>query len=61
MKINLTIFFQDLDEDGKFADDLLKSPLYFTRTRGLFRECFPGEKDKNAPQGKCFSRMIYSY
>jgi len=41
---------QDLDEDGKFADDLLKSPLYFTRTRGLFRECFPGEKDKNAPQ-----------
>merc|ERR1712018_660797 len=26
------------------------SPLYYTRTRGLFRECFPGEKS-NAPQG----------
>lgn len=28
------------------------SPLYFTRTRGLFRECFPGEKTKdNTPNG----------
>jgi len=26
------------------------SPLFFPRTRGLFRECFPGEKDVNAPQ-----------
>ena len=25
------------------------SPLYFSRTRGLFRECFHGEKD-NAPK-----------
>jgi hypothetical protein len=28
------------------------SPLYYTRTRGLFRECFPGEKSNidNVPQ-----------
>ena len=25
------------------------SPLYFTRTRGLFRECYPGQKSE-APQ-----------
>ena len=24
-----------------------ESPLYFTRTRGLFRECYPGEKSEN--------------
>lgn len=24
--------------------DLTNSPLYYTRTRGLFRECYPGEK-----------------
>jgi hypothetical protein len=33
------------------------SPLYFSRTRGLFRECFPGEKSEDpektaAPLGK---------
>jgi len=27
------------------------SPLYFTRSRGLFRECYPGEKSK-APKGE---------
>ena len=27
------------------------SPLYFTRTRGLFRECYPGQKSE-APQGE---------
>jgi len=34
--------------------DLDKSPLYFTRTRGLFRECFPSQKDpkKNQPEQK---------
>lgn len=36
--------------------DLKQSPLYYTRTRGLFRECFPGEKtddeeNTNAPLG----------
>jgi len=34
---------KDLDE-FKDSDLVNKSPLYFTRTRGLFRECFPGEK-----------------
>lgn len=28
-----------------------ESPLYFTRTRGLFRECYPGQKS-DAPQGE---------
>jgi len=28
------------------------SPLYFTRTRGLFRECFPGEKTNAPTDGK---------
>ena len=30
----------------EYSDSTLvnESPLYFTRTRGLFRECFPGEK-----------------
>merc|ERR1712176_1694168 len=36
--------------------DLTNSPLYYTRTRGLFRECYPGEKTDdpektNAPLG----------
>jgi len=30
------------------AIDIQKSPLYYTRTRGLFRECYPGGKE-NAP------------
>jgi len=34
---------QDLDEFAG-SDAISSSPLYFTRTRGLFRECFPGEK-----------------
>jgi len=28
-------------------DEVDESPLYFTRTRGLFRECFPGEKTED--------------
>merc|ERR1711892_300995 len=37
--------------------DMKQSPLYYTRTRGLFRECFPGEKtddveNTNAPIGE---------
>jgi len=34
---------KSLDEFRDSAD-VNESPLYFTRTRGLFRECFPGEK-----------------
>ena len=47
-------FFQDALESNPNPDiqaKLLTSPLYFTRTRGLFRECFPGEKS-NAPADK---------
>ena len=28
-----------------------QSPLYYTRTRGLFRECFPGEKTEGPKEG----------
>merc|ERR1712165_301169 len=31
------------------ADDFNQSPLYFTRTRGLFRECYLGEKLEEDP------------
>merc|ERR1719445_910498 len=34
---------QDKTQDEVEAD-LTNSPLYYTRTRGLFRECYPGEK-----------------
>ena len=30
--------------------DLNQSPLYFTRTRGLFRECYLGEKLDDDPE-----------
>jgi len=49
------------DQLGKSTEevelDIDESPLYFTRTRGLFRECYPGEKseDRNktkSPLGK---------
>ena len=36
-------------------DKLESSPLYFTRYRGLFRECFKGEKT-DAPKGNDFSK-----
>jgi len=36
---------------GKSVDEIKASPLYFTRTRGLFRECYPGQKT-DAPNGK---------
>ena len=53
---------QGLDEfKGKEMVD--NSPLYFSRTRGLFRECFPGEKSEDpektaAPLGN--SAQIYN-
>ena len=52
-------FFQSQAEDrgvDRILQEIDFSPLYYTRTRGLFRECFPGEKS-NAPQGdlgKCY-------
>merc|ERR1712045_157092 len=39
------------DQLGKSTEevelDIDESPLYFTRTRGLFRECYPGEKSED--------------
>jgi len=39
------------DQLGKTKEEveteLKESPLYFTRTRGLFRECYPGEKSED--------------
>merc|ERR1712107_884717 len=35
--------------DPESVAKILNSPLYFTRTRGLFRECYPGQKSE-APQ-----------
>merc|ERR1711981_724487 len=32
--------------------DIDESPLYFTRTRGLFRECYPGEKSEDRNKTK---------
>ena len=37
------LFFQNVNDE---------SPLYYTRTRGLFRECFLGEDQKPEPFGK---------
>ena len=36
-----SIFLQNLT-----TIEVKQSPLFFTRTRGLFRECYPGPKDK---------------
>merc|ERR1711971_1431208 len=36
-----------------------ESPLYFTRTRCLFRECYPGEKSENPEKTWC--RNLDSY
>merc|ERR1712004_318226 len=35
--------------DPESVAKISNSPLYFTRTRGLFRECYPGQKSE-APQ-----------
>jgi len=35
------------DKDAVWKEHFDTSPLFYTRTRGLFRECFPGEKDDN--------------
>ena len=39
-KVNF-LFFQNQTEI-----EIKRSPLYYTRTRGLFRECYPGEREK---------------
>ena len=54
-------FLQDAMDANPNQDILSKfetSPLYFTRTRGLFRECFPGEKS-NAPTDKEISEIFF--
>jgi len=38
--------------EEEVAKDLEESPLYFTRTRGLFRECYPGLKSEAPADGK---------
>ena len=36
--------------DLEIAETFSTSPLFYTRTRGLFRECFQGDKKYNAPK-----------
>jgi len=64
--VTITVQKQKLQEDdaikslmehsGKSQETILKdmkeSPLYFTRTRGLFRECYPGLKSEAPEDGK---------
>ena len=54
-----SIFLQNLT-----TIEVKQSPLFFTRTRGLFRECYPGPKDK-APnhenQGQGDTNKISKY
>lgn len=52
LKDNIDSLAAQLDKTREEVEaDINQSPLYFTRTRGLFRECFPGEKD-DAPKGE---------
>lgn len=57
LKDNLESLVTQLDKsESDVKMDMKQSPLYYTRTRGLFRECFPGEKtddeeNTNAPIG----------
>jgi hypothetical protein len=37
--------------DAITADDLQSNPLYFTRTKGLFRVCFPTKDLPNTSKG----------
>ena len=60
---SIPIFLQDALETSPNQEILNKmtiSPLYFTRTRGLFRECFPGEKT-NAPIDKEISKCCVRF
>jgi len=44
-----------MEHSGKSKEQIMKdmkeSPLYFTRTRGLFRECYPGLKSEAPVDG----------
>ena len=57
--ISIRFFLQNLT-----TIEVKQSPLFFTRTRGLFRECYPGPKDK-APnhenQGQGDTNKISKY
>merc|ERR1712106_39307 len=45
LKDNLENLMEQQDKTKEEVEaDLINSPLYYTRTRGLFRECYPGEK-----------------
>lgn len=45
--------------DEQILSQFDTSPLYFTRTRGLFRECFEGEKI-NAPKDNVYVKLYMS-
>lgn len=53
--------------DLEIAANFYTSPLYYTRSRGLFRECFQGDKKLNAPKDgviskdKTFNIIKYMY
>ena len=50
-------FFLQQSATQDILDKFDTSPLYFTRTRGLFRECFPGEKT-NAPNDGVIGKYL---
>lgn len=55
----ITISVQRKDLEVDTSERLLQeSPLYFTRTRGLFRECFLGEDQE--PKGDIVGDHIYT-
>ena len=53
-------FFLQQSATQDILDKFDTSPLYFTRTRGLFRECFPGEKT-NAPNDGVIGKYSFRY
>ena len=54
-----SFFFLQQSATQDILDKFDTSPLYFTRTRGLFRECFPGEKT-NAPNDGVIGKYFYN-
>ena len=51
LKFKILLFQRDF---SAIKTDWQKSPLFFKRTRGLFRECFLGEKQNAPTGGKCY-------
>jgi len=43
--ITITVQRNEIKQTDPLPEHINDSPLYFTRTRGLFRECFLGEKN----------------